>query len=208
MKPGTPWRPDPELLAAYIDGEFEGREDLQDLRHRLENWLSEHPEAQLELGEYRLLRSLWNQSTPADPSPGHWRKVLNNIQAGRLVTVPQAPPWKKRLAPSALAVACGLVFLLVGLQWRTVPTANPPVVQIEEILPVAQVEEVVILSVEGRDTGSLVVGQLPVQGALELLEPGEVVVTSLQPDTQDQMIPDVRVIANQRPLIWARADFE
>ena len=39
------WTPDPQLLAAYFDGELEGRDDRADLRARVEAWLEQHPQA-------------------------------------------------------------------------------------------------------------------------------------------------------------------
>ena len=43
------WRPSPELLSAYGDGELAGRPDLEALRRQVETWLRRHPEAQAEL---------------------------------------------------------------------------------------------------------------------------------------------------------------
>jgi hypothetical protein len=67
-------------------------------------------------------------------------------------------------------------------------------------------DEVEILRVEGADTGTLVVGALPVHGPLELADPGEVTVTSIEPDARDQMVPVIR--STGRPMIWARLDSE
>jgi hypothetical protein len=75
-----------------------------------------------------------------------------------------------------------------------------------EVLSVATMDEVEILRVEGADTGTLVVGALPVHGPLELADPGEVTVTSIEPDARDQMVPVMR--STGRPMIWARLESE
>ena len=67
------WNPGPELLAAYVDGEFEGRDELAALRVRVEDWLSKHPHAQEELAQYRKLRKLWHDTAPDEPSDEAWR---------------------------------------------------------------------------------------------------------------------------------------
>jgi len=84
------------------------------------------------------------------------------------------------------------------------PEATPPA----EAAPfsVAAAHEVEILNVDGADTPTLVVGELPVQGPLVLAAPGEVTVTSVQPAARDNMVPEVNVQGPRRPMIWARAE--
>ncbi len=81
------------------------------------------------------------------------------------------------------------------------PTPAP--VQDIEVFPVATAAEIAILRVEGADTHTLVVGELPVHGPLVLAGPGEVALTSVQPDARDQMMPHIRLDGPGRPLIWA-----
>lgn len=73
---------------------------------------------------------------------------------------------------------------------------------------VASSDEIEILSVDGAATSSLVVGQVPVQGSLELLSPGDVTLTSVQPAEGDNMMPRVHLKGHETPLIWARVDSE
>src|SRR5262249_16689970 len=77
-----------------------------------------------------------------------------------------------------------------------------------EPFPVAEAHEVEILSVEGRDTGTVVVGHLPVDGPLVLATPGEVSVTSVEPPRQDQMVPGGYRGRSDAPMIWARVEGE
>lgn len=78
----------------------------------------------------------------------------------------------------------------------------------ETPFPVATSNEVVILHIEGADTGMIVVGELPVQGPLVLVGPGEVVFTSVKPAPPDNMIPEVHAGGPGAPIIWAHAEPE
>ena len=75
----SPWTPDPQLLAAYFDGELEGRDDVADLRGKIEAWLETHPEANEEWRQQRALQKLWLDTTPAEPSAATWNQVLDQI---------------------------------------------------------------------------------------------------------------------------------
>src|SRR5262249_37594639 len=72
----------------------------------------------------------------------------------------------------------------------------------DDILPVALASEVTIIRVEGADTQTLVVGQLPRQGKLELVPPGDVIMTSRS--TNPNEIHPVRLIESSSPMIWAK----
>jgi len=67
---------------------------------------------------------------------------------------------------------------------------------------VATAEEIEILSVVAADHPALAVGEMPVRGPLELLAPGEMTVTSVQPDARDNMTPVVPQGADT-PMFWA-----
>jgi hypothetical protein len=84
------------------------------------------------------------------------------------------------------------------------PILLPEEIAEGEILPVATADEVVVLRIEGDDTGTLVVGQLPLSGPMVLAETGEIEQISSEPDARDQMIPQFRL--RGRPMIWARLD--
>ena len=66
--PDPLWKPDPQLLAAFFDGELEGRDDLADLRARLESWLEAHPHTADDAATQQQLQKLWLDTTPAEPS--------------------------------------------------------------------------------------------------------------------------------------------
>ena len=71
---------DPELLAAYFDGEFEGRDDTASLRRQVEAWLAANPDARSHLADYRRLRQIWQQTTPAEPRSQIWEKVIARVR--------------------------------------------------------------------------------------------------------------------------------
>ncbi len=209
--PADDWSPEPQLLAAYFDGELDGRPAYAALRRRIAQWLHEHPDAGAVLDDYRRLRHLWRDTAPPDPGPEAWRSVADELAR---LPLPSGRRDRWRRWGAALLAAAAAVALAVGLGVGRGPapdrsppparrTATPPP---DEILPVATAAEVTILRVEGDDTPTLVVGELPLQGPLELAGPGEVVLTSVQPDGRDRMLPHVRMDQGHRPMIWARVD--
>ena len=120
-------------------------------------------------------------------------------------------------ACALLATAAGVSLLLAwGLGHRVVPdrAQQPPRIpapapeDVIEVFPVAIASEVSILSVEGADTQTVVVGRLPLLGAMELAGPGDVALTSVQPDRRDNMVPHVRIGGAHRPMIWAPVEAE
>jgi hypothetical protein len=78
----------------------------------------------------------------------------------------------------------------------------------DEILPVAHASEVTIVRVEGADTHTLVVGELPLQGILELVAPGDVILTLIRPIAGVSESNQVRLIGSSSPMLWARLDSE
>src|SRR5262249_61506287 len=105
----------------------------------------------------------------------------------------------------------GILAMTAAALWLTLTLTNSPEAirnddgdPVREIVPfvVATAEEIEILSVEGADHPSLAVGEMPVHGPLELLAPGEMTVTSVQPDARDNMTP-VFSQGPDTPMIWA-----
>ncbi len=162
------------------------------------------------LDDYRRLAQLWNDTTPPEPPAAVWDDL-----ATQLAALPPAKAGRGRWLPrwtAALVAVAATVALALWLGWgrsdaprvaqdRPMPAPAPAPV---EAYPVATADEVVILRVEGEDTQTLVVGELPLHGPMELAGPGEVALTSVQPDARDRMLPDVRIGGAQRPMIWAR----
>lgn len=217
--PGNYPPPDPELLAAYLDGEFEGRDGLDDLRGKVESWLESDPAAQELARDYRHLRRLCTDLSAPEVSPAVWARMLNRVRDRAMHSARSAPARRKTgvlpLKAALSALAAGLVVLF--LSWYTTPPApqaparpNPEphaaASQAQEedfIFPVARADEVTILQVEGNDIATLVVGRLPLQGLLELVTQEEVSITSMEP-AEDNMVPEI-FVGTRGPMIWARA---
>jgi hypothetical protein len=83
------------------------------------------------------------------------------------------------------------------------PVSAPPVLAVVEALPVATEAEVEIITVPGDGTEALVIGNLPLEGPVELASPGDITLTSLT-DTSEQ---DLQMYQNP-PMIWARLNEE
>jgi hypothetical protein len=200
------WAPSQEMLAAFADGELDAQGASQVLQHKIEAWLAEHPVALAEVEAQRQLTEWCRATAPADPGDAAWEAT-----ASKLKQVPLSLPvrsrggarlaWLAVLGTTAAAVLW-LASDLSPLSRHELPSTPPDL----EPFPVAIAAEVEIQSVRGDDVASVVVGELPVQGALVLLEPGEVTLTSVEP-TRDNMVPEVRT-GNAIPLIWAPVDAE
>lgn len=193
------WQPDPQLLAAYFDGELTEQEDL---RTRIEAWLEAHPEA---LADWAELKKLLADTRPAEPSESAWQKMRESIDADR------PAPRRSRMPWIAAAIAASIL-LLIGAGfgiWRTPQAPAPVIVQNPktiaptvdfEDLPIASADEITILRIEGSDMGTVPVAYLPIQGELELADPGEVCISCKCPRIQVRQDPP------HRPMVWARAD--
>lgn len=207
------WRPDPHLLGAYFDGEMEGRDDVADLRARLEAWLGQHPEARKQWAEHQALLRSWLDTTPREPPATTWNQVTDRIDAER--RRPPAPILRHfRRTAGMMAVS---IALLVGLAFAGLRFAFPPSFKKEsvvvaprepaprdedEVFQVAAAAEVVITYIEGADTHAIAVGQLPVDGQLDLAEIGEVRFVAVRSDAQPNLRPQVRQDGASRPMIW------
>jgi len=200
------WGPSPEILAAYADGELEGRDDLVLLRQRVESWLLAHPEAQAHVADLRRLHRLCQQAAPPEPAAATWNAMLLRIDAARNQPGPVSARsrWPRVAGWVAASVAC--IGLAASLWWqpRNHGPLNGTSAKVshdeEETFVVAQSSEVEILRVEGEDIHTLVVGQLPVKGSLELVSEGDVTLVAQQ--------GGVDLVGPRTPMIWARLDWD
>jgi len=236
--PRDNWRPSPELLAAYFDGECEGRDDLSLLKQRIEDWLAAHPEAQMELASHRRLRHLWHQTAPIEPRPEKWASMFAQLQAAvpvrkvsKTAARKQAGFSGRRLATLSASLAATVAGLVLYLGWHArqvnqqAVIAQNPIVEVapsslgdktppqnfeddDEVLQVAKASEVTIVRVEGADTHTLVVGELPLQGNMELAAPGDIILTKILADPKNNELNPVRLIQGSSPMIWAKLETE
>jgi hypothetical protein len=207
-QPDENWRPAPELLAAYFDGELTGRPDQDELRGRIQDWLRRHPEGRAELADYRQLDRLWHETAPPDPGAAAWQQREAHLQrAVRSLPARRRFSAGSRVAALLATAAAVALFAWMGRSPQPVPPPRQPALAVAvevEVFPVASADEIAILHVAGADTQTVIVGELPLLGPLELAGPGEVALTSVQPDARDNMMPQVRMGGAHRPMIWAR----
>jgi anti-sigma factor RsiW len=183
--------PTPELLAAYADGEFEGREDLQPLRRELEAWIADRPEVQMELAELRRLRRLVVETPPPEPSDAHWTRCLDAIaKADKTVSRP-ADPAAKILGTIASLAAVVMLFFVA-------PQFSP---RRTEVWATAGPKDVEIVQGEADDWVQ-VAWQVP-HNPLPLAESGDVVF--VEPEMPRRVVYREGV---GRPMIWALAEEE
>jgi hypothetical protein len=202
------WFPDPAWLSAYADGELT---DQPELRRKIEDWLRDHPEGRAELANYRQIDELWRDTTPPAPPASAWAPTESRLRqrpARRRLPLGRAVAGLATAACLALLLGWGLTPRAQRVVEHAIHTMPPAPVEDVEVFPVATADEIIVLRVEGADTNTVAVGTLPVHGPLELAGPGDVALTSVQPDSRDRMVPRVRMGGNQRPMIWAPVDAE
>jgi hypothetical protein len=194
----------PEWLAAYADGEMDRNAVLAPLKQQVEQWLAEHPQGLADIEEQRRLHDLMEQTAPPAPGAAVWAAAQARLEgAPRELARRRAGAWR-RLASIVAVVAAGL--------WlASLPTAPNPSRELpaEDDAPfsVATADEIVILSIEGDAIDTLVVGEAPVHGALELLQAGEMKIMHVEPDVPRNARIDVPE-APAIPMIWAVPDLK
>ncbi len=200
-----------ELLAAYADGELDA---LPALKKQVAAWLAGDLEVQAELESLHHYREWWQATVPADPGVKTWSALLARLQRrlGPVLADNEQKSRRRRLLRLAgLAAAVVACVWLGGSWWFTGPTGQRPELAAvspgggaaaePELLPVAAAAEVEILSVAGADTPTLVIGEPPVRGPLELLAAGE---ATLAEGDSAAPNPEIRMRGPRRPMIWAR----
>jgi hypothetical protein len=119
-RPGKPWRPSNELLAAFADGELEDRPELTVWRERVERWLAANRQAARDVETQRDLARLIAATTPEVPPPHVWDRIWAQIQAPPLRGKGKwkAAAWLAGLV--AIGSAAAAVFFFAGV-WRSDP---------------------------------------------------------------------------------------
>jgi hypothetical protein len=157
-----------------------------------EQWLTNHPQAESELADLQNLRELYQAATPPEPEGNSWQATQSRIhetlaaEAKRRRRAPR-PVW---LLFGATAAAAILVFILARSLWisREAPQAigparsasgdvgsrSEPTALADEALPVAEEDDIAIVSMDARDVSFLVVGEPPISGALQFARPQDI----------------------------------
>ena len=212
------WTPRVELLAAYADGELAEEGPQAALYERIESWLAKHPEAAYDLEVYRQVTEWYRATAADDPGPAAWASVLARLRALRSTPTRSPRRWVRLILWGGMTAAALWLALTLWFNPAQEKAAAPDVplaapsrpAALEDAEPavfaVATAAEVEILSVKGEDISSVVVGELPVEGSLVLLEASEVTLTHVEP-ARDNMMPEVRR-CGRTTYIWAPLDAE
>lgn len=200
--PEDRWTPSRELLAAYADGELDAYPQRTLLRRQIEQWLAEHPEDAAELEAQVELGRLMAETTPFEPSEAQWAAVWARIECQpRPRWRWSAAVWLAGLvAAGAAAAVVAVVLQMSAVPEEPLPqpaaailpaadgtAARAAVAVVQhagdaairrageiEVLEVATSDEIEIIRIAGSDTGSMIVGQLPLSGPMVLLDPDEI----------------------------------
>jgi hypothetical protein len=208
--------PAPEQLAAYADGDLDGRPEHEALRRRIEAWLARHPEAVEDVEAQRRLTRIFRDTAPPEPTEAAWHAVLARLEGPPQSPAPGRPGTGLRFAAwavAALAATAAAVWLTLTLfqpqggpevvrkaprgperREELVKAPRPEPAEVEPFA-VATADEVEILSIRGADTGTLVVGELPWSGPMVLVQAGEVEVKRTE--------REVRMGQTGSPMVWA-----
>lgn len=200
------WKPDPEMLAAYFDGELEGRDDANELRARIEAWIEANPHAAEHWTAQQQLKTLWADTTPAEPSADAWARTRKRIDAAH--KRPRAAGMARRswIALGAVAASVLVILGVLALTYQFRPKPPQPDDQNQfvaepagEMLEVALSSEVTILRIDTDDIEYVIVGEMPVSAPLEMVGSGEACITCKCP----------RVMVRQDPpMVWGVAKID
>lgn len=192
--------PPHEWLAAYADGEL----DATTLAH-LEAWLADNPDALAELETQRHLSgknaSFWRAAGADTPSEASWSRVLSGIRLA-LTNRPQPATQSNRRRLVAAVAAVAVALLAAILLWPTPsPSPESPTPPAVEAFAIAGDDDIDIISLPGADADLLVVGKLPLDGAIVLATLSDIALINVAKDT-DGMMPTVQMQAGPNsPMI-------
>ncbi len=212
---GNDSTPDPQLLAAYFDGELHRRANTRvDQIRRVEEWLEAHPlEAIAEREAHARVAEALADASPPEPCPEAWRRLqkqLHDSQQG----LPRLNRRKRRRHGLLLVAAAASLLLLAWAAWPTrqpapdQPAPNPqakkPVAPAVEVFEVATAAEITIIRMAGSDTPMLAVNQLDIFGGFELASRSDVEDLTISPASPElpETSSELRFGSTDRPVVW------
>ena len=170
-----PQKWNPELLAAYADGEITG-----EALHAFEAWLEEHPEAYEELLRQRELSptndEFWHTVAPPEPDAAQWGRLLNNIKqnCAAFDQLRHKRLWQVKMALGAASLAAIVFFAVFSLnqarhtidhRFHTESTlALSHDDESDTLYPIANEDDVQLIGVPETAMKLIVVGRHPVAG--------------------------------------------
>jgi hypothetical protein len=215
MTEGLPDDLPPEFLAAYADGELGPRD-----RERVEQWLTEYPEARDLLDDQESLGpgnvEFWQAVRPPEPSRRQWEIVAHGIRGrGPASRYRRWLPWVGSLAVAATATAATAFIALPAANGPT-PEAVPdrsivvpaPAEPDDQPFVMAGPDDVRIVSLPEAAAHLLVVGEHPLRDSLVILaRADEVEFFGIGTDPSGRF-PEMptEVAPDDAPMIWAPKD--
>jgi hypothetical protein len=181
------------------------RQDPDNAEDDLQGWLREHPEAHGDLADLHRLRELYQSVNLPQPEEAAWAPILTRIRDAVPAVNPQRkhsprPLWTM-VSLTAAAILAGI--LLTRVWWIGVPHAQPqpqPQPQLtEEPFPVAEADDVTIISMDARDVAALVVGEPPVSGDLEFVRAADIRVIKCERCPKSGNVP--RLAQGEVPML-------
>jgi anti-sigma factor RsiW len=170
----------PELLAAYVDGELAPPE-----RQAVESWLTDHPEARAEVEAQCRIGRAWQSTRPHEPDAGTWAAALENIRA-RLEVTPLSS--RRRLPLRWLVGLAAGILAVISVFLALRPSPPGSLVALGEVdrnepFQAASADDVEITSLADADSDHvLLVGFAPVRGPMLLASEGEILLDDITPD--------------------------
>jgi hypothetical protein len=150
---------------------------------------------------------LCQAAAPAEPSEAEWARVLDRIERGlrepRVSVAPAARRGRWIVAVSFMisAAAAAAVFLVLMHTPPEQPTPIAPgLAVVPEAFPVTASEDVEIVSVDAADSGALVVGDLPLNKPIVLVEAGDFALRSVEANPDGEW---VQMDGDAAPMVWA-----
>lgn len=164
-------RPSPEELMAFADGELSPAR-----REAVSDWLAGHGEDAAEVEDFALLRRWCEGARAPEPSPQAWDRTLAAVHhALSRRTRSRLPAGRVRWALAAVSVAAAALLALSLYR----PMGKAPEPRTGEPYPVADANEIDIVSMDPHDDGSLV-GRPPLLANLQFAAPRDVKVLRVE----------------------------
>ena len=166
-------------------------------------WLHKHPESVAEFHALTHFVEFWRKKALPEPTATAWDCALGKIEMRLAQPQPRPlPPARSLLFRTGLGLAAAS--LTAALVWRLLlPVSGPPAtvtaVAEEEPYPVATSDEITIVTMDPRESRSLVVGLPPIPGDLEWASFEDVTLEATKPNADNQ-VPEMHK-GGTKPMI-------
>jgi hypothetical protein len=199
------WKPNPEQLAAYVDGELDRCGAGAPLKRRIEDWLAGHPEAASTMEAHRQLYRVCKTTRGPQPREASWDDLWARINNAPHQTPAHRGRWMaRRVVWAAALLLTAAAGVLLALTWAFRDRGRQgPLPEEMEPFPVASADEVEVLFIQGEDMPTLAVSHLFDNDLFPVASDEEVEI--LRINGADTGAPVVGELPVRGPLVLARA---